>query len=51
MREVEVRVKGVGPGRESAIRALVGAGLLVRQIKELTGNPYNGCRAPKKRNP
>jgi len=48
MRKVEVRVKGAGAGRESAIRALKAAGLEVVSIKDVTGVPHNGCR-PKKR--
>ncbi len=49
MRTVEVRVKGPGSGRESAIRALATAGLEVRTIKDVTPIPHNGCRPPKKR--
>ena len=49
MKEVEVRVKGVGSGRESAIRALAQAGLKVTLIQDVTPLPHNGCRAPKKR--
>jgi small subunit ribosomal protein S11 len=49
MRTVEVRVKGPGSGRESAIRALAGAGLEIRSIKDVTPIPHNGCRPPKKR--
>ena len=49
MKEVEVRVKGVGSGRESAIRALAQAGLKVTLILDVTPLPHNGCRAPKKR--
>ena len=49
MREVEVYVKGPGPGRESAIRALQGSGLRVRAISDVTPIPHNGCRPPKKR--
>ncbi len=49
MRAVEVRVKGPGPGRESAIRALASAGLEVRTIKDVTPIPHNGCRPPKRR--
>ena len=47
--EVEVRVKGPGAGRESAIRALATAGLEVRTIKDATPIPHNGCRPPKRR--
>jgi small subunit ribosomal protein S11 len=49
MREVEVRVKGPGSGRESAIRALQGIGLEISTIKDCTPVPHNGCRPRKKR--
>ncbi len=49
MKTVEVRVKGPGAGRESAIRALATAGLEVRSIKDVTPMPHNGCRPPKRR--
>ena len=49
MRTVEVRVRGPGSGRESAIRALATAGLEVRTIKDTTPIPHNGCRPPKRR--
>ena len=49
MRTVEVRVKGPGSGRESAMRALATAGLEVRAIKDATPIPHNGCRPPKRR--
>lgn len=49
MQEVDVIVKGPGPGRESAIRALQGSGLRVRSIADVTPVPHNGCRPPKKR--
>ena len=49
MKRVEVRVKGPGPGRESAIRALTAAGLEVSVIKDVTAIPHNGCRPPKRR--
>ncbi|SRR5712692_65538 len=49
MRTVEVRVKGPGAGRESAIRALATAGIEVRNIKDVTPMPHNGCRPPKRR--
>jgi small subunit ribosomal protein S11 len=49
MREVEVLVKGPGPGREAAIRALQASGLRVRAIADVTPVPHNGCRPPKKR--
>ena len=49
LKEVEVYIKGPGSGRESAIRALQGAGLRVSAIKDVTPLPHNGCRAPKRR--
>ncbi len=49
MREVEVRVKGPGSGRESAIRALQAIGLEINAIKDCTPVPHNGCRPRKKR--
>jgi small subunit ribosomal protein S11 len=49
MREVEVRVKGPGSGRESAIRALQAIGLEITTIKDVTPVPHNGCRPRKKR--
>ena len=49
MKSVEVYVKGPGPGRESAIRALETAGLQVTMIKDVTPIPHNGCRPPKRR--
>ena len=49
MREIDVFVKGPGPGREAAIRALQAAGLRVRSITDVTPIPHNGCRPPKKR--
>jgi small subunit ribosomal protein S11 len=49
MRKVEVRVKGPGPGRESALRSLQVAGLDVTRITDVTPLPHNGCRPPKKR--
>jgi len=49
MKRLEVRVKGPGPGRESAIRALTAAGLEVSVIKDVTPIPHNGCRPPKRR--
>jgi small subunit ribosomal protein S11 len=49
MRELDVFVKGPGPGREAAIRALQAAGLVVRSITDVTPIPHNGCRPPKKR--
>ena len=49
VREVEVRIKGPGAGRESAIRALSQAGLTVRAIEDRTPLPHNGCRPRKRR--
>ena len=49
MREVQVLVKGVGSGRESAVRALANAGLRVVSIQDVTPLPHNGCRARKRR--
>ena len=49
MKSVEVRVKGPGAGRESAIRALAAAGLHINGIKDVTPVPHNGCRPPKRR--
>ena len=49
MKEVEIRVKGPGSGRESAIRALQAIGLEISSIKDVTPIPHNGCRPRKKR--
>ncbi|ABA87985.1 ribosomal protein S11 [Syntrophotalea carbinolica DSM 2380] len=49
LRSVEVRVKGPGSGRESALRALSSAGLNISVIKDVTPIPHNGCRPPKRR--
>jgi small subunit ribosomal protein S11 len=49
LKTVEVRVKGPGPGRESAVRALNGCGLKISNISDVTPIPHNGCRPPKKR--
>jgi small subunit ribosomal protein S11 len=49
VRTVEVRVRGPGPGRESAVRALNACGLKVTSISDVTPIPHNGCRPPKKR--
>lgn len=49
LREIDVFVKGPGPGREAAIRALMNGGLLVTSITDVTPLPHNGCRPPKKR--
>lgn len=48
MRSVEVLVKGVGPGRESAVRSLQTAGLTITVINDITPIPHNGCRPPKR---
>ena len=48
MRKVEVEVKGMGPGRETAIRSLQTAGLEVTSITDVTPIPHNGCRPPKR---
>ncbi len=48
MRKVDVFVKGVGPGRETAIRSLQTAGLEVASINDVTPIPHNGCRPPKR---
>src|ERR671930_820661 len=49
VRRVHVRVQGPGSGRESAIQALAAAGLQVKSIKDVTPDPHNGCRPPKRR--
>jgi small subunit ribosomal protein S11 len=49
LQEVAVYVKGPGPGRESAIRAIQAQGLKITSISDLTPVPHNGCRPPKKR--
>jgi len=49
LRSLDVRVKGPGAGRESAIRSIGGTPLQVRSIKDVTPIPHNGCRPPKKR--
>jgi len=49
MTEVEVRVQGPGAGRESAVRAIQAAGLVISAIKDTTAIPHNGCRPPKRR--
>ena len=49
VKNVEVRVKGPGPGRESAVRALNAVGFKVTEIEDVTPIPHNGCRPPKKR--
>ena len=49
VRRVDVRVRGPGSGRESAISALAAAGIQIRSIQDVTPLPHNGCRPPKKR--
>ncbi len=49
VKNLEVRVKGPGPGRESAVRALNAVGFRITQIEDVTPIPHNGCRPPKKR--
>ena len=49
LKNLEVLVKGPGPGRESAVRALNNAGFRISSISDVTPIPHNGCRAPKKR--
>ncbi|BAZ04005.1 30S ribosomal protein S11 [Calothrix sp. NIES-3974] len=49
MRQIEVMVSGPGSGRETAIRALQGAGLEITLIRDITPIPHNGCRPPKRR--
>ncbi len=49
VREVEVRVKGPGSGREAAVRSLQGSGIAVKAIEDVTPLPHNGCRSRKKR--
>ena len=49
MKTLEVNVKGPGPGRESAVRALNGVGFKVISINDVTPIPHNGCRPPKRR--
>jgi small subunit ribosomal protein S11 len=49
VQNMEVRVKGPGPGRESAVRSLNAVGFRISQIADVTPIPHNGCRPPKKR--
>lgn len=49
LKNLDVRVKGPGPGRESAVRALNAAGFKITTITDVTPIPHNGCRPPKKR--
>ena len=49
IQEVDIIVKGPGPGREASIRAVQGMGIVVRSISDVTPVPHNGCRPPKRR--
>jgi small subunit ribosomal protein S11 len=49
MKTIEVKIKGPGSGRESAMRALAAAGLEITSIRDVTPLPHNGCRPPKRR--
>lgn len=49
MTTIDVQVKGPGSGRESAVRSLAAAGLVIKSIKDVTPLPHNGCRPPKRR--
>ncbi|HUU71622.1 MAG TPA: 30S ribosomal protein S11 [Burkholderiales bacterium] len=49
VKNLEVRIKGPGPGRESAVRALNAVGFKITSISDVTPIPHNGCRPPKKR--
>lgn len=49
MKNLEIRIKGPGPGRESAVRALNTVGFKITNITDVTPIPHNGCRPPKKR--
>ncbi len=49
IKSLEVRIKGPGPGRESAVRALNALGIRITQIQDITPIPHNGCRPPKRR--
>jgi small subunit ribosomal protein S11 len=49
LQEVEVRIKGAGAGRESALRAIYASGLKIKLIRDVTPIPHNGCRPPSKR--
>jgi len=49
VKNLEVKIKGPGPGRDSAVRALNGAGFKITSISDVTAVPHNGCRPPKKR--
>jgi len=49
MKEIDVRVKGPGAGRETAVRAIQSSGIRIKSIKDVTPIPHNGCRPPKRR--
>ena len=49
VKNLEVKIKGPGPGRESAVRSLNAAGFKITAIADITPVPHNGCRAPKRR--
>jgi small subunit ribosomal protein S11 len=49
VKNLEVRIKGPGPGRESAVRALNNLGIKITLIQDVTPVPHNGCRPPKRR--
>ena len=49
IKNLEVQIKGPGPGRESSVRALNALGIKILQIQDVTPIPHNGCRPPKKR--
>ena len=49
IKSLEVKIKGPGPGRESAVRALNSLGIRITQIQDITPIPHNGCRPPKRR--
>ena len=49
VKNIEVRIKGPGPGRESTVRALNALGFKITSISDVTPMPHNGCRPPKKR--
>ena len=49
VKQLEVKIKGPGPGRESSVRALNGIGYKITNILDVTPIPHNGCRPPKRR--
>ncbi|EKD79147.1 MAG: hypothetical protein ACD_41C00153G0001 [uncultured bacterium] len=49
LKEVQVYVKGIGSGRDGALRAITGSGLTITEIKDITPMPHNGCRPKKAR--